>query len=89
MVTSNAVTVLRADIAEWLNDGEVTMEMLERALEAKSLESLVIEGDALIYVRSGEKIATYNAATGELVDDRLSLTVATVDATNGLIYPAA
>ena len=89
VVTSNAVTVLRADIAEWLNDGEVTMEMLERALEAKSLESLVIEGDALIYVRTGEKIATYNAATGELVDDRLSLTVATVDATNGLIYPAA
>ena len=49
----------------------------------------MIEGDALIYVRTGEKIATYNAATGELVDDRLSLTVATVDATNGLIYPAA
>ena len=62
---------------------------LLRALGAKSLESMIFKGNALIYVRTGEAVATYNPETTELIDNRFNLTVATVDMENGVIYPIA
>jgi len=64
-------------------------EALEEAATHCSMDSLVIEGDALVYVRTGKKIGTYNAATGELIDDATNTVVAIVDMENGMVYPVA
>ena len=65
--TSERVMLIREDIAAWLAGGEITGEMLTRAMNAPSIESLVIEGEWLIYVRSGEEIAYYDARTNALI----------------------
>ena len=52
----------------WIAETNPTTEMIERAKLAASLESLVLEGENLVYVRTGEVIATYNAETNALVD---------------------
>ena len=79
---------LPVEITEWAEEVIASEEMIDRALKAPSLDSLVIEGDALIYVRTGKKIATFNAATGELIDDETGTVVAIVDMENGMVYPA-
>jgi len=79
---------LPTEITEWAETVIASEEMIDRALKAPSLDSLVIEGDALVYVRTGEKIATFNAATGELIDDETGTVVAIVDMENGMVYPA-
>ncbi len=78
---------LPVEITEWAEEVIATEEMIDRALKAPSLDSLVIEGDALIHVRTGKKIGTYNAATGELIDDSTNTVVAIVDMENGMVYP--
>ncbi|MBR5547716.1 MAG: CHAP domain-containing protein [Clostridia bacterium] len=78
---------LPAEITAWAEEVIASEEMIDRALKAPSLDSLVIEGDALIYVRTGEKIATFNAATGELIDDQSGIVVAVVDMASGMVYP--
>lgn len=89
VVCSEIVTIVPAELVEWLNATEVTPEMLDRAMNAKSLESMVIEDDALIYVRNGKVYARYDAATGYLIDDATGLIVARVDLESGMIYPVA
>ena len=86
---SDAVTLVSEELVAWLNEQPADMEMLTRAMSAKSLESLVIEDDKLVYVRDGSTIAYYNAETGELIDACYGLTVATVDLEAGMVYPVA
>lgn len=64
---SERVTLIREDIVVWLASGEITSEMLTRAMNAPSIESVVIEGEWLIYVRTGEEIAYYDARTNALI----------------------
>jgi len=78
---------LPAEIVEWMNTTTVTDEMLERALNASSLESIVIEGSDLIYVRTGEKVGTYNAETGAIKEKSLGLVVAYVDPESNTVRP--
>jgi len=86
---SDAVTLVSEELVAWLNEQPADMAMLTRAMSAKSLESLVIEDDKLVYVRDGSTIAYYNAETGELIDACYGLTVATVDLEAGMVYPVA
>lgn len=65
--TSDDVTLIREDLASWLSDEDITEEMLTRAMNAPSLDSLVIEGEWLVHVRTGEDIAYYNTRTNALV----------------------
>ncbi len=82
-----AVDPYAAEIAEWQATNNVTEEMLIRAQNATSLESLVIEGDALIYVRTGKKVATYDAATGAIIEPSFGLVVAYVDTDTNTVHP--
>ena len=74
--TSETVTMIRADLVEWLNTETVDIDMLDRALSAKSLESMGLEDDPLIYVRNGKIYARYDAETGYLIDEATGLVVA-------------
>ena len=78
---------LPAEIVEWMATTDVTDDMLERALNASSLESVVIEGSDLIYVRTGEKVGTYNAETGAIKEKSLGLVVAYVDPETNTVRP--
>ena len=89
MITSGEAYMIEPELAEWIVAEGADEAMLLRALGAKSLESMIFEGNALIYVRTGEAVATYNPETTELIDNRFNLTVATVDMENGVIYPIA
>lgn len=86
---SDEAAYVSADIRAWLNGGSVTEPMLRRALGARSLESLVLEGDELVYVRTGESVATYDAETGAVVDKVYGVTVAYVDAQTGAMVAVA
>ena len=85
-LVSEPVKAVRDDIYEWLNTADVTNEMLARALRAASLESLVLEGDALVSVRDGQTVADYDAETGALIDRATGLTVAYI--VDGTVVPA-
>lgn len=86
-LVSEPVKAVRDDIYEWLNTADVTDDMLARALNAASLESLVLEGEALVYVRTGETLATYDAETGYLIDVELNIPVGILDRETGAIKP--
>ena len=58
-------------------------------MNAESLESLVIEDSNVVYVRTGETVAYFNAETGEIIDTTYNLTVAIVDMETNMIYPVA
>ena len=90
-MTSDAITLIDGELIDWILTSEipVDMDMLARAMSAKSLESMVFEGNELVYVRTGESVATYDPSTNELVDNRFNITVAIVDRENGVIYPIA
>lgn len=81
-------------IDAWIAEAAPTEEMMQRALEATSLESVVVEGDMtanadLVYVRTGKTIASYvyNDALGyaEIIEPSCQLVVAYVQ--NGKIIP--
>ena len=61
--------------------------MLARALSAGSLDALVLEDDVLVYARTGEVYANYDAATGYLTDSATGLVIAYVDTTTWTIRP--
>ena len=69
---------VRDDIYEWLNTADVTDDMLARALNATSLESLVLEGEALVSVRDGQTVADYDAETGALIARATGLTLSLI-----------
>ena len=84
---SEEITLVREDIAQWLNETEVTEEMLARAVQAKSLDTLVIEGANVVHVRTNETVAYYDAETGCIIDAKSGMEVAWLDAETGMIYP--
>lgn len=51
---------LSEEILAWIAETNPTLDMIARAKTAKSLDSLVLEEDRLIHVRTGETIALYN-----------------------------
>ena len=87
IVFSEVVTLVREELVAWMNEAEVTDEMLKRAMGASSVDSMVVEEDALVYIRTGEVYARIDQATGCMIDEASGLVVAIVDMENGLIYP--
>lgn len=55
-------------LAAWQSEQEVTEEMMLRAMNASSLQSIMVEGDVLVSVYTGQPIATYDAETGMVTD---------------------
>jgi len=89
LVISDEITLIDAGLVQWMNEGEVTEKMLVRAMNAKSLESMVIEDELVVYVRTGEVYARIDKATGYMIDENTGLVIAMVDMENSLIYPMA
>ena len=83
---SQSIFPVTEDWIKWLETGEVTIDMIRRALSAKSLESIVMENNELVYVRDGKAYATYNPETGYITDNATGLIVAMVDE-SGAILP--
>lgn len=84
---SDSVTLIDEELVDWLNAGEVTDEMLFRAMNTRSLESLTIEDGKLIYVRTGKSIANYDSETGALRESEFGVVVAYVDMETKKIVP--
>jgi len=79
------MTQKEIDIAAWVEETNPSPEMIQRAQAADSLDSVVMEGDQFIHVRSGDVLAYVE--NGMMIDVATGLTVATVDVENGMIYP--
>ncbi len=88
-VISSNVTLVTPDVIGWINEGNVTMEMLNRAMSARSIDSMMLENNTLVYVRNGKVYARYNAATGAVTDEETGLVVAYIDARTGMMYPVS
>ena len=88
---SVAIRPVNDEWVEWLENNDVTTEMIRRALGKKSLESVVVENGKLIYVRDGKAIAEYNPETGYITDITTGLIVAEMDESGNIlpIIPAA
>lgn len=71
----------------WMEETGATEEMIDRARNAKSLESMVLEGNKLIYVRTGEAVAYYDAETGVLTDIESDMDIAKVDKAQNVVLP--
>ena len=88
-VLSNEVTLVTPELIRWINEGSVTMDMLNRAMSAKSIDSMTLENDTLVYVRNGKVYARYDSATGAVTDEETGLVVAYMDAQTGMMYPVS
>lgn len=84
---SSEVTLVSAEIVEWVNANEVTQEMVVRAMDAKTLDTLVIEGSNVIHVRTGAVVAYFDEVTGYMTDAVSGIAVARVDMETGMVYP--
>mgnify|MGYP004659011693 CR=1 FL=1 len=81
---SNAVTLVAPELALWLNQQPVTEAMLARAMQADSLESVVLEDGKLVYVRTGKTVASLNG-DGYLIDEETGLIVAVMDGPGNIV----
>ena len=86
---SEAVRPVRDELIDWLEQGECTPEMILRALNAGSLESVVFEGNQLVYVRTGEVLATYDPESGLIIDAEMQIPVGVLNRESGEILPIA
>lgn len=90
--TSEKITLVFTELAQWMSTNEpaVTAEMLARALKATKygLESMVLENNQLIYMRTGEVFATMDE-NNILTDKALNLQFARVDWDSKTILPIA
>ena len=84
---SAAIRPVNDEWVEWLENNDVTSDMIKRALGAKSLESVVIEDGKLVYARTGEVLATYDAERNLLIDAKWKVPIASVDPETGVITP--
>ena len=82
-VVSDTVTMLDPSLVEWMNETEVTEDMLARAVKAGDLSLAVLEDGRLVYVRTGKAIARYE--NGCIIDDETGLIVAYVDETGAIV----
>lgn len=80
---SQPAALIEEELRQWVNESGATMEMLHRAMKSTSLESLIIENNKLIYVRTGEAIATFHPDTCELWDDEHNVLIGVVDVETG------
>ena len=87
IATSGEVMLVDAERAMWLASAgeEVSQEMLQLAMQASSLDSMMLVGNELIHVRTGEVFAFYDEGTGELTDTRFSLVFARLE--NNALVP--
>ena len=86
---SDAVYLLEEIYVAWLNEVDVTEEMLARALAAGSLDALVREGNALVYVYNGMPMARVDETTGYVIDEATGLVVAKLDYASGALQPVS
>ena len=63
--------------------------MLARALAAGSLDALVREGNALVYVYNGMPMARVDETTGYVIDEATGLVVAKLDYASGALQPVS
>ena len=82
---SSPIRPVRDEMLEWLKQEGLTEEMIKRALNAKSLESVVVENGKLIYVRDGEPFAELDPETGYIRDVKTRLIVAMLDASGSIL----
>ena len=85
-VVTDGVTMLSRELVDWMHETDVTEDMLARAIRTGSLNLLTIEGDELVYVRTGKAVARIDRETNCIVDDETGLIVAFIDA-DGSIVP--
>ena len=85
-VVTDGVTMLSRELVDWMHETDVTEDMLARAICTGSLNLLTIEGDELVYVRTGKAVARIDRETNCIVDDETGLIVAFIDA-DGSIVP--
>ena len=78
---------LSEEIAAWAEEVGATPEMIERARNAASLDSLVYEDGYFVYVRTGMVIAYFDAETGLVYDIDMLLPVAAFDVDSNMLYP--
>lgn len=83
---SDEIRLASEALTKWIAGG-ATEEMYRRAMSSPSLESMVLEGDELIYVRTGRALAHYDEKHGMLVDDATGKPVAALDEETGMVYP--
>lgn len=86
-VATGEITLIDPAYIDWMSEQTVTEEMLARAMNAESLDSLVLEGDYLIYVRTGVTYAYIDRETGYLIDDASGLILGIVDLETGTLQP--
>ena len=85
---SNPVILLsRQDIVEWLATTNATQEMYLRAVSTSSLDSLVLEDNLIIHVRSGQAVASYNPENGELRETDYNVLIGYLDPDSLAIIP--
>lgn len=86
--TAQAMGLSMDELNAWISEVNPTDEMITRAQAAGGLDMLVLEGEYLIYVRTGKPMASYNSQTGLITDMETGLVVAMLDAATGAITPA-
>lgn len=86
---AQAMGITDAELDAWMAEVNPTEEMIARAKAAGGLDVLVLEGDAFIYVRTGEAMASYDRRTGLITDIATGLTVGVLDEQTGAITSAA
>ena len=79
--------LLDDELLQWIQEVDATEEMIARAMNAKSLDSLVIEGSNVVHVRSGAVVAYFDAETGYMTDAVSGIVVARVDMETGMVFP--
>lgn len=84
LAVSEPAKLVRDDIALWIAEG-TTDEMIARAVATDSLDSVVIEENALVHVRSGEVYATVDEETGVVTHAALNIEFGVLR--DGAIHP--
>ena len=82
---SEAIRPARDELVDWLAQSGLTSEAIARALNASTLEAITLENNQLVYVRTGEVIATLNPATNYITDVETGLIVAMMDASGSIL----
>ena len=82
---SEAIRPVRDELVDWLAQSGLTSEVIARALNASTLEAITLENNQLVYVRTGEVIATLNPATNYITDVETGLIVAMMDASGSIL----
>lgn len=84
--SSDEVMLISPELAQWIAETDnVSGEMLTLAAQATTLDSMMLVGNQLIHVRTGEAFAEYNEETGVLTHIELKVPFGKV--VDGAIVP--